>query len=153
VVAMDTLDYRLGIAASKGADTINTARDDWKEKAMAASDGRGFDKVIEVVGSPESLQIALDIIRPGGVIAAMGVFCDDQFNLVLIDVFLRDISLHMNGFANVQPFMWEGLRMLERGAIQPDQYFSHNFSLANIDEAFKTFHEKTDDVLKVLIRP
>jgi alcohol dehydrogenase len=59
----------------------------------------------------------------------------------------------MNGFANVQPFMWEGLRMLERGVIQPDQYFSHNFSLAEIDKAFKTLHDKEDDVLKVLVRP
>ena len=153
VVALDTLEYRLAVAAGKGVDTINTGQDGWQEKALAASDGRGFDKVIEVVGSPESLQIALDIVRPGGTIAAMGVFCDDQFNLVLIDVFLRDISLHMNGFANVQPFMWEGLRMLERGVIQPDQYFSHNFSLAEIDKAFKTLHDKEDDVLKVLVRP
>ena len=153
VVALDPLDYRLAVAASKGAETINVSAEGWKEQALVACDGRGFDKVIEVVGSPESLQTAFDIIRPGGVIAAIGVFCDDQFNLVLIDVFLRDISLHMNGFANVQPFMWEGLRLLERGVIRPEEYFSHEFSLDNIDQAYKTFYEKSDDVLKVLIRP
>jgi alcohol dehydrogenase len=71
----------------------------------------------------------------------------------LIDVFLRDISLHMNGFANVQPFMWEGIRLMERGVINPTDYFSHEFKLDNIDQAFKTFYEKSDNALKMMIRP
>ncbi len=81
------------------------------------------------------------------------MFCDQEFNLVLADVFLRDISLHMNGFANVQPYMWEGIRLMERGVINPTEYFSHEFSLDNIDKAFKTFYDKSDNVLKTLIRP
>ncbi|MBJ6958620.1 zinc-binding dehydrogenase, partial [Vibrio cholerae] len=81
--------------------------------------GRGFDKVIEVVGYPEALQMCLDLVRPGGTVAAIGVFCDDKFNLNLADVFLRNITLHMNGFANAQPYMWEALRMMETGVVNP----------------------------------
>lgn len=153
VVCIDTLDYRLDVVAKKGATTFNSTKEGWKEEALALTSGRGFDKVIEVVGYPETLQMSLDIIRPGGTIAAIGVFCDAEFNLVLADVFLRDISLHMNGFANVQPYMWEGLRLLERSVINPMEYFSHEFSLDNIDKAFKTFYEKSDNALKMLIRP
>ncbi|HIF17872.1 MAG TPA: alcohol dehydrogenase [Cycloclasticus sp.] len=153
VVCIDQLDYRLAVAAKKGAITFNSTKEGWKEKALALTSGRGFDKVIEVVGYPETLQMCLDIIRPGGTIAAIGVFCDQEFNLVLADVFLRDISLHMNGFANVQPYMWEGIRLMERGVINPTEYFSHEFSLDNIDKAFKTFYDKSDNVLKTLIRP
>ncbi len=153
VVCIDTLDYRLDVVAKKGAATVNSNKEGWKEKALAFTQGRGFDKVIEVVGYPETLQMSLDIIRPGGTIAAIGVFCDAEFNLVLADVFLRDISLHMNGFANVQPFMWEGLRLMERGVINPAEYFTHSFSLDNIDRAFKAFYKKSDQALKMLIRP
>ena len=153
VVCIDTLDYRLDVVAKKGAITINSTKSGWKEKALALTSERGFDKVIEVVGYPETLQMSLDIIRPGGTIAAIGVFCDAEFNLVLADVFLRDISLHMNGFANVQPYMWEGLRLMERGVINPTEYFSHDYSLSNIDQAFKTFYDKSDNALKMLIRP
>jgi alcohol dehydrogenase len=153
VVAIDKVSYRLQVAADKGAITINANDDDWKEKAMSLCGGRGFDKVIEVVGYPETLQMALDIIRPGGTIAAIGVFCDQEFNLVLADVFLRDISLHMNGFANVQPFMWEALRLMERGVLRPEEYFSHEFNLSDIDKAYKTFYAKTDNAMKMLIRP
>ena len=153
VVALDKVPHRLKAAADKGAETIDTATDDWKEQALAASDGRGFDKVIEVVGYPETLQMALDIVRPGGTVAAIGVFCDQEFNLVLADVFLRDISLHMNGFANVQPYMWEGLRLMERQVLAPEQYFSHEYKLADIDKAYATFHAKSDNAMKMLIRP
>ena len=134
VVVLDKVRHRLAAAEKKGAVAINVNDDDddWKEQALAECDARGFDKVVEVVGYPETLQMALDLVRPGGTIAAIGVFCDQEFNLVLADVFLRDISLHMNGFANVRPFMWEGLRLLERGVIDPGEYFSHEFRLDDI---------------------
>ena len=153
VVAFDKTDYRLKVAEAKGATVINTSEEGWQEKALALVDGRGFDKVIEVVGLPETLQMSFDIIRPGGTIAAIGVFCDQEYNLVLADVFLRDITLHMNGFANVQPFMWEGLRLMERGVLDPSEYFSHDFALKDIDKAYKTFYEQSDNAMKLLIRP
>lgn len=153
LVAIDKVAHRLAVARVKGAVTINASQADWKEKALAECDGRGFDKVIEVVGYPETLQMCLDIVRPGGTVAAVGVFTDGTFNLNLADVFLRDISLHMNGFANVRPFMWEGLRMMERGVIKPQEYFTHKFPLENIGAAYATFHAKSDGAMKMLIKP
>ena len=153
IVALDPVAHRRAAAQKKGAIVIDAAADDWKDKALAEADGRGFDKVIEMVGYPETLQMALDIVRPGGTVAALGVFTDQEFNLVLADVFLRDISLHMNGFANVQPYMWRALRAMERGVVDLQELFSHEFALADVDKAFDTFHEKKDGVMKVLIRP
>jgi len=153
LVALDKVPHRLAKAREKGAQAIDVTSEDWKEQALSVTGGRGFDKLIEVVGYPETLQMCLDLVRPGGTIAAIGVFCDQEFNLVLGDVFLRDITLHMNGFANVQPYMWQGLRLLERGVINPSEYFSHTFDLKDIDKAYKTFYDKSDKAMKVLIRP
>jgi alcohol dehydrogenase len=153
LVVLDKLEYRLEAARRLGAIGINAGDEHWKDKALAETGGRGFDKVIEVVGYPESLQMCLDLVRPGCTVAAMGVFCDTTFNLNLADVFLRNISLHMNGFACVQPYMAEALRLLECGVVRPETYFSHRFPLQRIDEAFQTFHEKRDAAMKVLIRP
>jgi alcohol dehydrogenase len=150
---LDPVAHRRRAAAAKGVMTLDPNEEDWKEKALEETGGRGFDKVIEMVGYPETLQMALDIVRPGGTVAALGVFCDQEFNLVLADVFLRDISLHMNGFANVQPYMWRALRAMEREVIDPQALFSHEFRLDDVDKAFETFFEKKDDVMKVLIRP
>lgn len=153
VVVLDKVAHRLDVARQKGVVAIDASQPDWKDKALAECGGRGFDKVIEVVGYPETLQMCLDIVRPGGTVAAIGVFTDGAFNLNLADVFLRDITVHMNGFANVQPYMWKGLRLLERGVVKPEQYFSHTFALADIDRAYATFHTKCDNAMKVLIRP
>lgn len=153
VIAIDKVPHRLAAARAKGALTIDASDPGWKDKALAASDGRGFDKVIEVVGHAETLQMCLDLVRPGGTVAAIGVFTQDTFNLDLADVFLRDITLHMNGFANVQPVMWESLRLMERGVIKPEQYFSHTYALQDIDKAYATFHHKSDGAMKMLVRP
>lgn len=153
VVVLDKVDHRLQLARDKGVLAIDASTEGWKEMALQETGGRGFDKVIEVVGYPETLQSCLDIVRPGGTVAAVGVFTDASFNLNLADVFLRDITLHMNGFANVQPYMWEALRMMERGVVNPEGYFSHTFALADVDKAFATFHGKTDGAMKMLIRP
>lgn len=153
VVVVDKVLHRLAAVRAKGAVAIDANEKDWRDKALAESGSRGFDKVIEVVGYPETLQMCLDIVRPGGTIAAIGVFTDSTFNLNLADVFLRDITLHMNGFANVQPYMWEALRLLEREIIRPQEYFSHTFSLQDVDKAFSTFHHKSDGAMKMLICP
>jgi alcohol dehydrogenase len=97
--------------------------------------------------------MALDLVRPGGTIAAIGVFCDTTFNLNLADVFLRNISLHMNGFANAQPLMWQGLRLMSQGIISPEAYFSHRFALDSVDQAFRVFGDQPEASLKVMIRP
>ncbi len=151
LVAFDKVPHRLAMAGRKEALAIDPSTEGWKEQAMDITAGRGFDKVIEMVGFPETLQMALDLVRPGGTVAALGVFCDDTFNLNLADVFLRDISLHMDGFANVQPFMWDALRMIERGVISPQDYFSHTYSLSDVDKAFAMFHQKSDGAMKMLI--
>jgi alcohol dehydrogenase len=153
LVALDKQGYRLDLARSRGAVGIDVGEEGWKERALQESGGHGFDKVIEVVGTPESLQASLDLVRPGGTIAAIGVFTDSAFNLNLADVFLRNITLHMNGFANVQPYLQEAIRLVERAVIDPRTWFTHQFALADIDQAFATFHQKRDGAMKVLVRP
>ncbi|WP_006247049.1 alcohol dehydrogenase [Mycolicibacterium tusciae] len=153
VVVLDKVPHRLEAAHQKGAEPIDVREEGWKDKALAEVSGRGFDKVIEIVGYPETLKICLDLVRAGGTVAAIGVFTDPTFDLNLSDMFLRDITLHMNGFANVQPYMWEALRLIERGVVNPEEYFSHTFALSDIDQAFSTFYNKADRAMKMHIRP
>ena len=153
LIAIDPVGHRRDLAASKGATPFDATDDGWKAGALDLVAGRGYDKVIEMVGSADSLQSALDLVRPGGTIAALGVFTDAEFNLNVADVFLRDITLHMNGFANVQPSMWPALRLLERGVVRPEEYVNRTFRLEQVADAFAAFDGKTDGLHKVLIVP
>jgi len=153
ILVVEPVENRRDIASKKGVNVLNPNNESFKEEALKISGERGFDKVIEMVGFKETLQTSLDLIRAGGTIAALGVFTDQEFNLVLGDVFLRDISLHMNGFANVQPYMQKAMKYIQDGVVNPEDYFTHEFKLDNIDEAFKLFNSKDDNSLKILIRP
>lgn len=153
ILVIEPVANRRAVAAKKGVNVIDPNSDNFKSEALKISGERGFDKIIEMVGFKETLQSSLDLIRAGGTIAALGVFLDQEFNLVLGDVFLRDISLHMNGFANVQPYMELALKYIQDGIVNPDEYFSHEYNLEDIDKAFKLFNDKEDNVLKILIKP
>jgi alcohol dehydrogenase len=153
ILVIEPVEHRRNIASKKGVNVIDPNIENFKEEALGVSGERGFDKIIEMVGFKETLQAALDLIRAGGTIAALGVFTDQEFNLAIGDVFLRDISLHMNGFANVQPYMKQAMLYIQDGVVNPDEYFTHEFKLDNIDKAFELFYNKSDNSLKILIKP
>jgi threonine dehydrogenase-like Zn-dependent dehydrogenase len=73
--AVDSVESRLELARGLGAEPLNFAKD--KEGMMRrvkeATDGRGADAAIEVVGLSPALRTAFDLIRPWGVISSIGV--------------------------------------------------------------------------------
>ena len=73
--AVDSVDSRLELARSLGAEPLNFKTD---PEGMAArirevTDGRGADIVIEVVGLSPALKTAFDLLRPFGFISSIGV--------------------------------------------------------------------------------
>lgn len=46
---------------------------DFKQTILDATEGRGADVVLEVVGHSPALKTAYDIIRPWGIISSVGV--------------------------------------------------------------------------------
>jgi len=72
VYAIDSTPERLVEAEKIGAKVINL-NDDPVAKIKAATDGRGADVVMEVVGHTDALMLSLDLIRPWGQISSIGV--------------------------------------------------------------------------------
>lgn len=48
-----------------------------KDVLAAVTDGRGPDAVLEVVGVPDAIKTALDLVRPWGAISSCGVHYDE----------------------------------------------------------------------------
>jgi len=72
VYAVDSVPERLEQARSLGAIPINL-NDDPIGKVKAATEGRGADVVLEVVGHADAFQMCFDMIRPWGSISSIGV--------------------------------------------------------------------------------
>jgi threonine dehydrogenase-like Zn-dependent dehydrogenase len=75
IFAIDSVDSRLELARGLGAEPLNFLHD--KEGMLAqikaATEGRGADMVVEVVGQPAALKTAYDVVRPFGSISSIGV--------------------------------------------------------------------------------
>lgn len=72
VYAIDRVPERLAEAEKLGAIPIHL-NDSPVEKIKAATDGRGADVVMEVVGHADAFMLAFDMIRPWGQISSIGV--------------------------------------------------------------------------------
>jgi threonine dehydrogenase-like Zn-dependent dehydrogenase len=73
--AIDSVPSRLELARTLGAEPLNFVAD--KEglvkRILEASEGRGADVVMEVVGLAPALRMAYEIVRPFGAVSSVGV--------------------------------------------------------------------------------
>lgn len=73
--AIDAVDSRLDVARKLGAKPLNFKQDaeGMRNQVLQATNGRGADMVIEVVGLSPALRTAFELVRPFGVISSIGV--------------------------------------------------------------------------------
>jgi propanol-preferring alcohol dehydrogenase len=70
VVAVDVDDAALELAARCGAQ--RTVRSDAGAAGLLAATGGGADAVLDMVGDPRTIPLALEVLRPGGDVAVVG---------------------------------------------------------------------------------
>ncbi|KAJ0295608.1 uncharacterized protein N0V96_008651 [Colletotrichum fioriniae] len=112
--AIDSVDSRLELARSLGAEPLNfkTDRAGMEKRIKEVTDGRGADVVIEVVGLSPALRTAFDIIRPFGVIASIGVH-NGEIPWTGTEAYGKNLRLQM-GRCPVRAIFPEALALLEK---------------------------------------
>ncbi|KAG0639528.1 chaperonin 10-like protein [Tuber brumale] len=75
IFAIDSVPSRLELAKSLDAEPLNFMENKRavKERIIEATDGRGADVVMEVVGNTPALRMGFDVVRPWGAIISVGV--------------------------------------------------------------------------------
>jgi threonine dehydrogenase-like Zn-dependent dehydrogenase len=68
---VDTMQHRLDLAAKLGAEPV--AADGAADELARETNGRGVDSVIDAAGYPATWQLALQAVRPGGHVDAIGL--------------------------------------------------------------------------------
>ena len=72
IYVVDSVEDRLREAESMGGIPLKLGRDDIQRTILEATQGRGADAVIEVVGNNVALRSAFDLLRPCGVLSSIG---------------------------------------------------------------------------------
>jgi alcohol dehydrogenase len=150
VVAIDLADSRLEMAKQFGADeTINSGRDDAVTRVKAMTDGLGADVVIEAVGVPETFELCTMLVRPGGHVANIGVH-GKPATLALDKLWAANVTI-TTGLVDTYstPTL---LQMVASGQLSAKPFGTHQFALADIEQAYETFANAAEShALKVVL--
>ena len=155
IIAVDGNDHRLGIAKKMGADiTLNFNNCDVVDEIMKLTGGRGVDSSIEALGTQQTFESALRVLKPGGTLSSLGVYSSDL--TIPLSAFAAGLGDHKINTA-LCPGGKERMRRLMNvvaaGRIDLGVMVTHTYKLENIVEAYELFANQRDGVLKIAIKP
>ena len=148
--AIDHIPERLALAEKFGAIPLNPALTDVKEEIFNSTSGRGADAVMEAVGSELSLKLAIELLRPGGIISSAGVHTANQFAFTPGQAY--DKNLHyISGRCPARYYSEKLLRQELPQKYAIEDIITHQFPLQEGAEAYEVFDKKLDKCIKAVL--
>jgi threonine dehydrogenase-like Zn-dependent dehydrogenase len=121
---------------------------------MRLTDGKGVDVAIEALGTQQTFESCLRVLKPGGVLSSLGVY-SGKLTLPL-DAFAAGLGDH-TVITTLCPGGKERMRRLmnviDGHRVDLGGLVTHRFKLDQIEEAYDLFANQRDGVLKVAITP
>ncbi|MFE7794963.1 zinc-dependent alcohol dehydrogenase family protein [Streptomyces sp. NPDC057460] len=149
IIAMSRHEPRQKLAREFGATDIVAERgDDGIARIKELTGGIGADRVLECVGTAQSMQQALRSTRPGGNVGFVGVP-----HGVAIDgeeLFYSHVGLR-GGPAPVREFLPDLIDRVLSGRINPGKVFDLVLPLEEVAEGYRAMDERR--AIKTLLRP
>lgn len=154
VLAVDSVPERLALAARFGATAIELTPDVGKvrERVLDATDGRGADAVLEVVGHPSASRLAIELVRPGGTISAVGVHTEPHFAFSPGEAYDRNLT-YTAGRCPARAHMPRMLELVRSGRYPLGAIWSHRLGLEEAPRGYELFDAKREGCTKVLLTP
>jgi len=142
---------RLRKAAEFGFATVDYRASDVVAEVKRVTDGKGAHVAIDCGGTTSSIRQAVDIVRKGGRVAFTGVPTEGDTALPMQKIVLEEIDLF--GVRANRNTMDEVIPLIVSGRVRVKPLVTHTFPIESYGEALRTFANRIDGALKVLIRP
>jgi threonine dehydrogenase-like Zn-dependent dehydrogenase len=177
VVAIDRVPERLEMAREGKAETINFEEKDVYDTLMEMTKGRGPDRCIEAVGAEAHAGGSLDAVldkakasvglttdrahtlreaimccRKGGTVSIPGVYIGFPDKIPMGAAMNKALTFKM-GQTHVPKYNRMLLGKIESGEIDPSFVITHEVPLEKGPEMYKTFRDKKDHCIKVVLKP
>lgn len=155
IVTVESDPVRVAMSKRMGASVVlNPRSEDVVAEIRKLTGGRGVDVAIEALGTQETFENALRVIRAGGALSSLGVY-SGKLSMPL-DAFAAGLGDHRI-VTTLCPGGKERMRRLmelvRQGRVDLRPLITHHFALEEIEEAYRVFGERRDGVVKVAIRP
>src|SRR3954451_21077946 len=177
VIAIDSVPERLRMAQDQNqAEVIDFEKEDVFDRLKTMTGGRGPDACIDAVGleahgatldayldkvkaaaflatdRPNALRQAIHACRKGGIVSIPGVYGGFLDKIPFGAAFAKGLTLKM-GQTHVMRYMQPLLERIEKGELDPSFVITHRFPLDQAATAYKTFRDKQDGCIKVVLNP
>jgi threonine dehydrogenase-like Zn-dependent dehydrogenase len=178
VIAIDCVPERLEMARTHGrAETLDFLEVNVQETLMEMTGGRGPDRCIDAVGAEahgtgsigavvdkvkESVNLATDrphvlretimCCRKAGTISIPGVYIGFLDKIPMGAAMNKGLTMKM-GQTHCQRYLSPLLEKIESGQIDPSFVITHRLPLREAPEAYRTFRDKEDGCIKVVLLP
>jgi threonine dehydrogenase-like Zn-dependent dehydrogenase len=177
VIAIDRFPERLRMAREKSkAEVVNIDEVDVLEALDVMTGGRGPDSCIDAVGleahsqtlggyydraraalylatdRPNALRLAIMACRKGGTVSIPGVYGGLLDKIPFGAAFAKGLTMKM-GQTHVHRYMKPLLDRVVRGEIDPSFVITHRLRLEEAPWAYRTFRDKQEGCIKVVLKP
>jgi threonine dehydrogenase-like Zn-dependent dehydrogenase len=177
VIAIDTVPERLALARAGRAQTLDFMKEDIYDRIQELTQNRGADACIDAVGTeasatasvdsvidrvkvatfmgtdrPHVLRQAIHCCRNFGTVSIVGVYGGLLDKVPMGSAINRGLTFRM-AQTPVQHYLSGLLERIEKGEIDPSFVITHRASLEQGPELYKTFRDKKDGCIKVVMKP
>ncbi len=173
VIAVDPLEYRLAKARNVNkVETLDSNDEYLREKIYDMTDGRGADVAIDAVGmeanrtflekakavlnvekgTAKVIEMCTEAVRRSGTISVVGVYASPYDNFPIHRIFDKGLIMQF-GQAQTHVYIDQCFELVRSGKVVLDDIITHRLPLSQASEAYDMFKNKTDDCVKVVLKP
>jgi threonine 3-dehydrogenase len=150
VMASDVNPKRLALARQMGAHvTINAATDDAARVVLEETGGEGADVVCEMSGVPTALHQAFAAVRLGGRVQLLGIPKGEVPVDFAGEIIFKGITVYGVIGRKMYETWHQMRRYLSAGLLDPRPVITHQFPLAQIDQALAAI--RSGDAGKIIL--
>jgi alcohol dehydrogenase len=149
IIAIDLAESRLARAIDCGATDTIVSGEGVEEQVRDLTDGEGVQVAIEAVGIPATFDLCTRLVRPGGVVANIGVH-GAPTTLHLEDLWIQNVTITTGLVSGTTiPTL---LALARTGRLQAEKLGTHHFQLGEIMQAYDVFAAAGEhDAIKVVL--
>jgi len=142
--------FRLSIAEKLGATHIvNASEEDVLSKINEITEGRGANVAVDAAGCQTTIEQAVRCVGVGGRVSLVGIV-GTPITIPINEVFFNNVSINMglSSLDNKEVLM----SYVQQGKIDLSSLITHRMSLNDIEKALTIFNDRTEDVIKIIIK-